>query len=151
MFFNFLNKIICVANKEHWQPQHFDNFRKAIKALSDESFFEFEDTDGDKYRLRMQLSIVPKDYAIEVRIDEKYIKAFFTHMDKLIQIAMQYYHVEAGNLIKDLAIMFPDDNIASLGINPKNRTLCLAEKGNVRIGVLCFYVDKEGKPLQFTE
>lgn len=102
---------------------------------------------SDKYTLRMQLSIVPKDYSLEIRLPEKMVKEFFTHMDNLIRVAMQYYHVEAEKLIGDMARMFPNDDISSLGINKQNRTLCLSEAGSVRIGVLCFFVGQDGKPL----
>jgi len=102
---------------------------------------------SDKYTLRMQLSIVPKNYALEIRLPERMVREFFTHLDNLIRVAMQYYHVEAEKIIKDLAAMFPDDDISSLGINKQNRTLCLSEAGNVRIGVLCFFIGADGKPL----
>ncbi len=105
------------------------------------------DADGTKYTLRMELSIVPKDFELELRLPQDLGKTFFKHLDSLVGVAMQYYHVEAKPLISDLALMFPDDEVFSLGINKNNRTLCLSEKGSKRIGALCFFVDKNGKPI----
>lgn len=104
--------------------------------------------DGENYIVRMQLSKVPSSYQLEIRLPENMIREFFTHMDNLIGVAMQYYHVVAEAIIADLSILFPNDDVSSLGINKNNRTLCLSETSKNRIGVLCFFVDKNGKPLE---
>jgi hypothetical protein len=125
--------------------------RSNISKIKAENFSGYQEmtfeADGVTYRLRMQLSIVPHNYELEIRLPEKIAPEFFKHLDNLTGIAMQYYHVEAKNIIKDLAIMFPDDDVSSLGLNKNNRTLCLAQNGIKRIGALCFFVDAQGKPL----
>lgn len=115
----------------------------------------FTDADGVDHTLRYQLSIVPNDYEIELRIprlaatkSDPIMKGLFGYLDRMIDIARQYYGqiVTQSRLVTDIAEFFPDIDVGQLQMNTNNRTLYLDEDYARRIGVLWFYVDSEGNP-----
>lgn len=108
----------------------------------------FEDKNEALHRLRYQLSIVPDNYEITIRAEERFIPSLLHYLDKFTDIAAMYYQqtVQENGIIKDLAEFFPNLDVSQLHMNKYTRTLYLDENYPHRIGVLCFYVDANGNP-----
>ncbi len=102
-----------------------------------------------KYCLRYQLSIVPRDYKIVVECPVELIKTMMSNIDKYVDIETNFYkeYIASNGLLEDLAAFAPDIDISALKLDEKNRTMFLAEDMPEKIGILCFYVDEKGKPI----
>lgn len=114
----------------------------------------FEDRDHNDHTMRFQLSIVPSDYNIELKVPpianpEPLIKNLFSSMDKFCDMAIQYYDmaVRVDGLLADLSEFFPNIDVGKFQINKNTRSLYFDEEYSDRIGILIFYVDGDGKPL----
>lgn len=112
------------------------------------------DANNNDHTLRYQLSIVEKDYEIQLTVPpmnekEKVIKNMFHYMDRFIDIAIQYYNhiVSQSRLINDLAEFFGDVDVGRFQLNPNTRHLYFDEDYEKRIGILMFYVDDSGNPV----
>lgn len=114
--------------------------------------YGFNDAEGNEHTIHQQLSIVPKDYEIFITIEGNYMGTIIGYLDKFVDISKQYYLeiVRRDGILSDLAILCDDVDVSSLKVNQYNRTMYLDEEYDNRIGILCFYVDKEGKPIERT-
>ena len=112
----------------------------------------FEDPNtSKKHTLRYQLSIVKPDYEIELKCPTDISKLLLHYLDKFVDIALQYYAeiTRQDSIIVDLANFLPNDDVSKLQLNVNNRTMYLDPEYEKRIGVLCFYVDENGKPVEY--
>lgn len=112
--------------------------------------YGFDDAEGNPHMIHQQLSIVPKDYEICITIEGNYMQTIISYLDKFADIAKQFYleTVRRDGILGDLATLCDDIDVSNLKINKYNRTLYLDEDYHNRIGILCFYVDKDGKPIE---
>ena len=91
------------------------------------------------------------DYEIEIKCPTNVTKLLLHYLDKFVDIALQYYHeiTQHDGIIADLANFLPNDDVAQLQLNVNNRTMYLDANYGKRIGVLCFYVDDKGNPVEY--
>lgn len=113
-----------------------------------------DSTNGNQYRMRIQLEIVPPDHQLEFHLppmprQQSGIKQIFSDIDKFTQMALQYYSIAAqqSKLITDLADFFSELNMTQPRVNEHNRTIFFDEDYPERIGVIAYYVDDNGKML----
>lgn len=119
---------------------------------------KFDDVNGREHTLRIQGSMVSKDYECELDVpqmgdipkQEEFVRAVFSNMDRLVDMICQNYVrvVSQSGIVRELGQFFPETDVNMLRVNVNNRSMFLDEERNDRIGILTFYVDSEGRPLE---
>jgi len=106
---------------------------------------------GDNVELRIQVTITDRNHVIHLRND-RYLTPSLSEIDKMVDMTLGYYQT----LMQDAALadamrnVFGDD-APRLTLNKMDRTMFVYEPFDKRIGILCFYVDSEGRPVLPTE
>ena len=150
------------ARVKAFKKVHAKVGRIVDKPFSGYQEFKFREKTGDDYILRYQLAIVPNDYEILLHIpevsnlaeeNEKHRKVLLYNLDRFIDIAKQFYGqmINQSLIVRDLAEFLPDADVSELQVNVNNRTLFLENDCPFRIGVMCFYVNEDGEPIDITE
>ncbi len=103
----------------------------------------------DEHVLRMQLTITNRNHEIMIK-DTPYIKNIYVQLDKMVNMVLTYYQAlmrdhEMASLVKEVF----GDEATLLTLNKLDTTMYLYDAFDRRLGLLCFYVDKEGKPVEW--
>lgn len=106
-----------------------------------------------EYKLNMCLSVVPKDHKIEIDIpSDAYRGDIFDHIRTLLNFAVVYWKqfaIEQSALISDIVDALPDVDLADLKQDAQSScNLFWCPNAPLRVGVFCYYVDKDGRPLR---
>lgn len=111
----------------------------------------FKARDGTEYRVRYMPAVVPKNHEILLHIpptdnSDEIVRTLLTYLDNMIKMCHQYYcrFIQQSRIVTDLAEFLPEMNVAQMQINTNHRTLFLDSEYEKRIGVMCFYIDKNG-------
>lgn len=128
--------------------------KRLLKALdklpvSDHTGFidiEFKD---DKDRLRMQVSLTNRNHEILLK-DAPYLKNVYMQLDKMVNMVLTYYQAMMRDKeLKDLMLAVIGDDAGLLTLNKFDTTMYLSDPFEKRLGILCFYVDQSGKPIEW--
>lgn len=109
---------------------------------------EFNET---PMHLNICLSIVDRDYTTVVDIPSRdYINELFSKYDFLKQIAVSYWHTFCERnmeFMERVRAACPDVDFTKLKTDSETKTtLFWDEETPKRVGIFCYYVDRDGKP-----
>lgn len=102
---------------------------------------------GDSVSLRIQVTITDRKHEIHLRND-RYLTPSLAEIDKMVDMTLSYYQtmMQDGALSDAIRHVFGDDAVR-LTLNKIDRTMFIYEPFEKRLGVLCFYVDSEDRPV----
>jgi uncharacterized protein (UPF0335 family) len=100
--------------------------------------------------LNISLSLVPRDYKTEIDVLPGYEKDLFSQYNFLKQTAIAYwaqFREDHAKLYKMICEYRSDVDFSALVIDPNNvTTMYIDPLCAKRVGVFCYYVDKDGNP-----
>jgi hypothetical protein len=103
----------------------------------------------ENYQLHIQVCITDRKHEILLR-DDKYLTPCLAEIDKMALMTCTYYQT----LLQDekLASAIKDafgPNADKLSLNKLDRTMYIDDTYDRRLGILAFYADLDGKPIEF--
>ncbi len=113
----------------------------------------FNEPEYDGYKLRVSLSLAPKDYITTVDIPGNYANDLYSKYIMLKQMATTYWKAmllqpDIAELIKKINFMIPGEPIGELIIDSKHQTsMYFRADSSYRVSIYCHYVDPSGRPL----
>lgn len=114
----------------------------------------FTDSNGVDHRVRIQLSIVPREHELTIDMpksdkQQEIAKSIFSSMDKFCDMAAHYYDIvlKKDDLVLDLSQYFEGFDVARLLRDDNTRSLFFDPEAENRLGILVFFVDSKGQPI----
>ena len=113
-------------------------------------FIELEFKDAKEMKLRMQLSLVPKDYIVDIPIPPGTAGVVTSNINRLLELVNAYYQSikTYHNTLYNTMRSSIEQDISGFYLDKDGGTVGLDLETDKRIGVLCYYVDKEGRPFK---
>lgn len=108
----------------------------------------------DDFMLCYQVAVVTAEgFRIDIHVPPQQHPRFMYELDNLTNLTRNYYKsaLSQSGIGADLANLLPDVDVSDLRVNEYNRSMYIDEAYKKRLGVVCYYVDKEGNPIQVVD
>jgi hypothetical protein len=140
---------VLIATLGDSPPAHITAGIHSRTAYNYSGFMELEMAETE-YKLCISLSVTPRDYKVAVDVpSENYATDLYARYNFLKVVAIAYWkqfcedHTTFIELVKQFK---PDIDFSTLRIDPDNpTTLYFDPDCPVRVGIFCYYKDKNGK------
>jgi hypothetical protein len=152
-----LTALICIIDdttNPNYTLSQSSHLSECIKKLIPCNYSGYLQCSFDEipHLLNISLSIVDKDYKTNIDIpSESYADDLFDKYNFLKGIAIAYWRQFCGanaELLEDIRAYRPDVDFGELVIDKSNpTTLYLDPNSEKRIGIFCYYVGPDGRPL----
>lgn len=150
-----VHSLLAITVKESRRATRDPNIENAIlEKLAESNLYNYTgsiaiDIPDQKLDLKLQMSIVPKDYEIDIVLkDPRHSTTVYNQLGFLVQTAKTYYEwYKQVNVefLTYIATYLPDVNFNTLVV-ADNRSMYFDQMVGRRIGLIGIYFNKDGTP-----